>query len=103
MMLPITSVVGIVTDTDTNLKYLVVSAYFATASEKTMISGCLSDYAAPLSHTSKLDRPQANKRQLNHCWFDVGPTSQTVAQHQTNIGSTSPVCWVTASIKNNSW
>ena len=29
------------------------------------------------------------------CWCNVGPASQTVAQHYTSIGSTSPACWAT--------
>ena len=31
---------------------------------------------------------------LTQCCFDVGPTSKTVGQHQSNIGSMSRVCWV---------
>ena len=31
---------------------------------------------------------------LNQCWFDVGPSSPTLGQHQINIGSTSRVCWM---------
>ena len=30
---------------------------------------------------------------LNLCWFDVGPPSATLDQHQTNTGSTSRVYW----------
>ena len=30
---------------------------------------------------------------MTQCWFDVGPSSTTLAQHQTNIGSTSRACW----------
>ena len=26
-------------------------------------------------------------------WFDAGPQAPTLAQHQTNIGLTSLVCW----------
>ena len=28
------------------------------------------------------------------CWFNVGPASQTMAQHETKIGLMSRVCWV---------
>ena len=31
---------------------------------------------------------------LNQCWFNVGPASQTVDEHYTNIDSTSCVRWV---------
>ena len=31
---------------------------------------------------------------LSHCWFNVGPPSTTLAQHWTNNGSKSRVCWV---------
>ena len=31
---------------------------------------------------------------LNQCWFNVGPPSTTSAQHWTNIGLMSHVCWV---------
>ena len=34
---------------------------------------------------------------LNQCWFDVGPPSATLAQHQTNIGPTSRVYCVISS------
>ena len=30
---------------------------------------------------------------LSQRWFDVGPPSATLAQHQTNIGSKCRVCW----------
>ena len=30
---------------------------------------------------------------LTPCWPDVGPTSATLAQHQTKIGSLPRVCW----------
>ena len=30
---------------------------------------------------------------LSQCGFNAGPTSTTLAQHQTHIGSTSRVCW----------
>ena len=33
---------------------------------------------------------------LKQCWIDVGPSSATLSQHQTNIGSTSRVGWVYA-------
>ena len=31
---------------------------------------------------------------LAQCWFNVGSPSATLAQHQTNIGSTLLVCWM---------
>ena len=31
----------------------------------------------------------SKRETLNQYWFNVWPSSQTVAQHQTNIGSTS--------------
>ena len=31
---------------------------------------------------------------LKQCWFDAGPPSATLAQHQTNTGSMSRVRWV---------
>ena len=31
---------------------------------------------------------------LNQCWFDIGPSSATLAQHQTSIVSMCRVCWV---------
>ena len=30
---------------------------------------------------------------FTQCWYNVGPSSTTLAQHCTNIGSTSCVCW----------
>ena len=30
---------------------------------------------------------------LNHRWFNVGPSSTTLAQHWTNNGTMSRVCW----------
>ena len=39
-----------------------------------------------LSDTSKHEN-------LGQCWFDVGPPSTTLAQHQANTGPTSRVCW----------
>ena len=30
---------------------------------------------------------------LNICCFNVGPASQTVGQHENNIGSMACVCW----------
>ena len=43
-------------------------------------------YFRRIRHPSKHDT-------LNHCWFDVGPASATLGQHQTNIGSTYRVHW----------
>ena len=37
-------------------------------------------------------RPSKHKT-FNQCWFNVGPPSTTTAQHWTNIGSMSRVCW----------
>ena len=31
---------------------------------------------------------------LTRCWFDAGPPSATLEQHQTNIGSTRRAGWV---------
>ena len=31
---------------------------------------------------------------LNQCWYNVGPTSATLAQHYINIGSASRVCCI---------
>ena len=30
---------------------------------------------------------------FTQCWYNVGPSSETLAQHCTNIGWTSRVCW----------
>ena len=43
-------------------------------------------YFRRIRHPSKHDT-------LNHCWFDVGPASATLGQHQTNISSTYRVHW----------
>ena len=41
----------------------------------------------------ELSRGTSSKPEtLNQCWFNVGPASKTVGQHQTNIGSTSNAC-----------
>ena len=37
--------------------------------------------------------PHRKHGTLSQCWFDVGPKSQTLGQHQTNIGSLYPSCW----------
>ena len=42
--------------------------------------------AGELAHPDK-------QKTLIKCWFNVGPPSTTVAQHLTNIGSMSHVCW----------
>ena len=34
------------------------------------------------------ERQPSKHRALSHCWVDVEPASQTLGQHQTNIGST---------------
>ena len=34
-----------------------------------------------------------NKETLNQCWFNVGPSSATLAQHWNSIGSVSRACW----------
>ena len=48
---------------------------------------CLHDACRlPLSHGCG--------RGVDPMWFDVGPPSQTVAQHQTHIGSISRVLWI---------
>ena len=40
-------------------------------------------------------RPLPSKHDtLKQCWFDVGPTSSTLAQYQTNIVLMCRVCWV---------
>ena len=36
---------------------------------------------------------------LPHCWFDVGPPSAILVQHQTNNGATSRVCWDVSSLQ----
>ena len=45
------------------------------------LNGCWS-WAKPSKHST-----------WTQCWFNVGPPSQTVDQHQISIGSTSRVCW----------
>ena len=35
----------------------------------------------------------ANTETLTQCWSNSGPTSATLAQHQTSTGSTPRVCW----------
>ena len=39
---------------------------------------------------------------LCQCWPGVGPESQTMSQHQVNIGPTSCVCWTRAFTPNSS-
>ena len=51
---------------------------------------------AGLMLIQRLPRHQNQHRILRHelftqCWFNVGPASPTLAQQQTNIGSTPPV------------
>ena len=36
--------------------------------------------------------PEQTRETLNQCCFDVGPASQTLAQHRNSIGSESRVC-----------
>ena len=33
-------------------------------------------------------------QKLTQSWFNISPPSTTLGQHETNIGSTSHVCWV---------
>ena len=43
----------------------------------------------------KVSQNSPSKREtLNQCWFNVGPSSTTLGQHQIKIGSASPVCWI---------
>ena len=53
-------------------------------------------------HLSQITRhalliPRANPTKTiqcpNRCWFDVGPASQTLAQHETNIGLLYRAAW----------
>ena len=42
--------------------------------------------------TAQIDRLRPSKNEaLNQCWFDAGPASLTVGQHQPSIGSASRV------------
>ena len=40
-------------------------------------------------------RACSNQRVFTQSWFIVGPASQTMAQHETNIGSMSPAAFTT--------
>ena len=42
-------------------------------------------------------RGRVSQQTLNQCWFNVGPASQTVDQHETNIGSIGPFEWLFSS------
>ena len=53
-----------------------------------------------LTHTLEARAPKLNSdscsskhEKFTHCWYKVGPASQTVGQHCTNNGQTSRVCW----------
>ena len=49
------------------------------------------------THSTSQQTPSKHET-LNQYWFHVGPASQTVAQHETSIGSTFRVCWVTLNV-----
>ena len=36
----------------------------------------------------------SDNESFTQCWYDVVPPSATLAQHHTNIGPASDVCWV---------
>ena len=38
------------------------------------------------------DRNPSKPETLTHCWFNVGPASEAVVQHQTNTGSMACIC-----------
>ena len=40
-----------------------------------------------------INRTPSRHGTLNQCWFNVGPASQTMAQQDANIVSTSRACW----------
>ena len=47
----------------------------------------------------KFTEPLSTKHYKSaHCWLDVGPASWTVAQHLTNSGPLSRVCWVSTTV-----
>ena len=57
--------------------------------------------AGPQPGSEKSTGESASKHGvLNQCRFDVGPASQTLAQHQNSIDSMSCVCWVAAEARS---
>ena len=46
-----------------------------------------------LAVLSRVSHKPAKCKPFNQCWFDVGPASQTLGQHQSCSGSMSLVYW----------